>query len=503
VLFSWDLLIQGFADALTWSNLLWAFVGCLVGTLIGVLPGIGPSAGIAILLPLTTMIPPTSGIIMMAAIYYGAMYGGSTTAIVVNIPGEASSVPTCIDGYEMAKQGRAGAALGISAISSFVAGTLGLVGLTFFAPLLANVALAFGPPEYFALMFMGLSLVISLSGRALLKGLIAMSLGLLASLIGQNPLTGAVRLTFGWVDLMAGVSFISVIIGLFAISEVMINVEAAATLIYETKIKGWMPTWKEIRQCFGAMLRSTGIGFFLGLLPGCAPAVTTFIAYDVEKRFSKTPERFGKGAIEGVAAPEGANNATTSGGFVPLFAFGLPTGPALAVLLGGLMMYGLQPGPMLFQQNPKFVWAVIASMYIGNVILLVLNLPLVGFWARIALIPFPILGPIIILCCVIGAYSIRFLMFDVWITLVFGVIGYLMRKLSFPIAPMVLATVLAPMLETSLQQSLLISLGSPFIFFTRPIAAFFMALAFLSILRGIWIQVRTHAPEIAIDESDD
>jgi len=503
VLFSWDLLIQGFADALTWSNLLWAFVGCLVGTLIGVLPGIGPSAGIAILLPLTTMIPPTSGIIMMAAIYYGAMYGGSTTAIVVNIPGEASSVPTCIDGYEMAKQGRAGAALGISAISSFVAGTLGLVGLTFFAPLLANVALAFGPPEYFALMFMGLSLVISLSGRALLKGLIAMSLGLLASLIGQNPLTGAARLTFGWVDLMAGVSFISVIIGLFAISEVMINVEAAATLIYETKIKGWMPTWKEIRQCFGAMLRSTGIGFFLGLLPGCAPAVTTFIAYDVEKRFSKTPERFGKGAIEGVAAPEGANNATTSGGFVPLFAFGLPTGPALAVLLGGLMMYGLQPGPMLFQQNPKFVWAVIASMYIGNVILLVLNLPLVGFWARIALIPFPILGPIIILCCVIGAYSIRFLMFDVWITLVFGVIGYLMRKLSFPIAPMVLATVLAPMLETSLQQSLLISLGSPFIFFTRPIAAFFMALAFLSILRGIWIQVRTHAPEIAIDESDD
>jgi putative tricarboxylic transport membrane protein len=352
-------------------------------------------------------------------------------------------------------------------------------------------------------MFMGLSLVISLSGRALLKGLIAMSLGLLASLIGQNPLTGAARLTFGWVDLMAGVSFISVIIGLFAISEVMINVEEAATLIYETKIKGWMPTWKEIRQCFGAMLRSSGIGFFLGLLPGCAPAVTTFIAYDVEKRVSKTPERFGKGAIEGVAAPEGANNATSSGGFVPLFAFGLPTGPALAVLLGGLMMYGLQPGPMLFQQNPKFVWAVIASMYIGNVILLILNLPLVGFWARIALIPFPVLGPIIILCSIIGAYSIRFLLFDVWVTLVFGVIGYLMRKLGFPMAPMVLATVLAPMLEVSLQQSLLLSLGSPFIFFNRPIAAFFMALAFLSIIRGIWIQVRSHAPEVAIDESDD
>jgi putative tricarboxylic transport membrane protein len=503
VLFSWDFLITGFAEALTWSNLFWALVGCLVGTLIGVLPGIGPSAGIAILLPLTTMIPPTSGIIMMAAIYYGAMYGGSTTAIVVNIPGEASSVPTAIDGYEMAKQGRAGAALGIAAISSFVAGTLGLVGLTFFAPLLANVALAFGPPEYFALMFMGLSLVISLSGRALLKGLISMSIGLLASLIGQNPLTGAARLTFGWVDLMAGVSFISVIIGLFAISEVMINVEQAAAHIYETRIKGWLPTWAEIRQCFGAMVRSSGIGFFLGLLPGCAPAVTTFIAYDVEKRVSKHPERFGRGAIEGVAAPEGANNATTSGGFVPLFAFGLPTGPALAVLLGGFMMYGLQPGPMLFQQNPKFVWAVIASMYIGNVILLVLNLPLVGWWARIALIPFPVLGPIIILCSVVGAYSIRFLLFDVWVALLFGGIGYLMRKLGFPVAPMVLATVLAQMLETSLQQSLLISQGSPLIFFNRPIAAFFMALAFLSILRGIWLQVRSHAPEVAIDSGDD
>ncbi len=501
--FSLDFLMQGFADALSWTNLFWAFVGCLVGTLIGVLPGIGPSAGIAILLPITTMIPPTSGIIMMAAIYYGAMYGGSTTAIVVNIPGEASSVPTAIDGYEMAKQGRAGPALGICAIASFVAGTIGIVGLTLFAPILSNVALAFGPPEYFALMFMSLSLIISLSGRALLKGLIAMSLGLLASLIGQNPLTGAARLTFGWVDLMAGLNFISIIVGLFAISEVMINVERSAALIYESRIKGWMPTWEDIKRSFGAMLRASGIGFFLGLLPGCSPAVTTFIAYDAEKRFSRHPETFGKGAIEGVAAPEAANNATSTSGFIPLFAFGLPTGPPLAVLLGGLMMYGLQPGPMLFQQNPKFVWAVIASMYIGNVILLFLNLPLVGWWARIALVPFPILGPLIALFCIIGAYGIRFLVFDVWVALIFGVIGYLMRKLSFPIAPMVLATVLAPMLETSLQQSLLLSQGSPVIFFNRPIAAVFMALAILSILRGAWVQFKTHAPEIALDDADE
>ncbi|MEI6155214.1 MAG: tripartite tricarboxylate transporter permease, partial [Deltaproteobacteria bacterium] len=420
----------------------------------------------------------------------------------INIPGEASSVPTAIDGYEMAKQGRAGPALAISAVSSFFAGTLSLVGLTFFAPVLANFALAFGPPEYFALMFMGLSLVISLSGRALLKGIIAAALGLIASLIGQNPLTGAARLTFGSVDMMAGINFISVIIGLFAISEIMINVEHITARIYEIKNIDWIPRWADMRKCLGAMLRSTGIGFFLGLLPGCAPAVTTFIAYDVEKRVSKHPEEFGHGAIEGVAAPEGANNATTSGGFVPLFAFGLPTGPALAVLLGGFMMYGLQPGPMLFKENPQFVWAVIASMYIGNVILLVLNLPLVGMWARIALIPFPILGPLIILFSVIGAFSIRFMLFDVWVALIFGVIGYAMRKLGFPIAPMVLATVLAQMLETSLQQSLLISQGSPFIFFTRPISAFFMVLALASIIRGVWVQIKTKAPEVALEDDE-
>jgi putative tricarboxylic transport membrane protein len=439
---------------------------------------------------------------MMAAIYYGAMYGGSTTAIVVNIPGEASSVPTALDGYELAKQGRAGPALAIAAISSFVAGTLSLVGLTLFAPVLSEFALLFGPPEYFALMFMGLSLVISLSGQALLKGLIGASMGLMISLIGQNPLTGAARLTFGIQELMAGVNFISVIIGLFALGEVFANVEKKITLILEKKKIDWMPTMADINRCWGAMLRSTVVGFFLGLLPGCAPAVTTFVAYDLEKRVSKHPEQFGKGAIEGVAAPEGANNATCSGGFVPLFAFGLPTGPALAVLLGGFMMYGLQPGPLLFKEQPEFVWAVIASMYIGNVICLILNLPLVGMWARIALIPFPILGPLIIMFSVIGAYSIRFLMFDVWVALVFGVIGYVMRKFRFPMAPLVLASVLAQMLETSLSQSLVISRGSPLIFFTRPIAAVFMALAILSIIRGFWVQIKYGRPE-ALVESDD
>ena len=499
--FSFDYLIQGFAIALTWQNLFWALMGCLIGTLVGVLPGIGPASGIAILLPMTTVLPPTSAIIMMAAIYYGAMYGGSTTAIVVNIPGEASSVPTAIDGYEMAKQGKAGPALGICAISSFVAGTLGLVGLTFFAPLLADVAVVFGPPEYFALMFMALTLIISLSGRALLKGVISMAIGLMTALIGQDPLTGAARLTFGFPKLLAGIDFISVIVGLFAISEVMINVELKITAISQ-KITNWMPSWADIKQCTGAMLRSTAVRFFLGLLPGVTPSVTTFVAYDLEKRVSKHPERFGKGAIEGVAAPEGANNATSSAGFVPLFSFGIPTAPSMAVLLGGLMMYGLQPGPMLFRENPEFVWAVIASMYIGNVMLIILNLPLVGMWARICVIPFYILGPLIVFCAVLGTYSIRFLAFDVWVMLLFGVIGYFMRKLGYPVAPMVLATVIAQMIETSLGQTLLISQGSLLILFTRPISAVFMGLAFLSIARGIWLQVRLKPPEVALEEDD-
>jgi putative tricarboxylic transport membrane protein len=500
--FSWDYLLQGFAIALTWQNLFWALVGSLIGTLVGVLPGIGPSSGIAILLPLTTFLPPTPAIIMMAAIYYGAMYGGSTTAIVVNIPGEASSVPTALDGYEMAKQGNAGPALAMAAISSFVAGTLSLILLTFFAPICAGFALAFGPPEYFALMLMGLSLVISLSGRALLKGVISMAVGLLAALIGQNPLTGAARLTFGSLDLMAGINFISVIVGVFAISEVMLNIEAEAGAISLAGIKNLMPTWADIKRCTGPMLRSTGVGFFLGLLPGCAPSVTTFVAYDLEKRIAKDPDRFGKGAIEGVAAPEGANNATSTAGFVPLFSFGLPTAPSMAVLLGGLMMYGLQPGPMLFKNNPQFVWAVIASMYIGNVMLLVLNLPLVGIWARIAIVPFPILAPIIIFCSVLGTYSIRFILFDVWVMLVFGVIGYFMRKLGFPIAPLVLASVLAQMLETSLQQALLISQGSPFIFFTRPISLTFMVLSAISILWGLWVQLKKKDRVVVVDADE-
>jgi len=499
---AWTMLAQGFASALTPVNLLFALIGCIAGTLVGVLPGLGPTAAIAMLLPLTTMLPPAPAIIMMAAIYYGAMYGGSTTAILVNIPGEASSVPTAIDGYQLNQQGRGGPALGISAITSFVAGTIGVVGLTFFAPLLSQVALAFGPPEYFALAFLGLSLIISLSGRALVKGILAAAFGLLTAMVGLDPLTGVARLTFGQPLLMAGIEFVPIIMGLFAISEVLLNVEASVHGILTTHKIEWLPSWQDIKETWGAMLRSGLLGFFMGLIPGCSPAVTSFMAYDLERRVSKHPERFGKGAMDAIAAVEGANNATASGGFVPLFSFGIPSGPALAVLLGGFMMYGLQPGPRLMTEQPQLLWTIIASMYIGNVMLLVLNLPLVGVWARMALIPFPILGPLIVAFTFIGAYSLRFQMLDIWIVLLFGVIGYLMRKFGFPVAPMVLAAVLARMLETSLMQSLVISQGSALIFFTRPISVVFMFVALFFIARGIWLQVKTPAENVALEESD-
>jgi putative tricarboxylic transport membrane protein len=451
------------------------------------------------------MLPPAPALIMMAAIYYGAMYGGSTTAILVNIPGEASSVPTAMDGYKLAQQGRAGPALGIAAISSFVAGTLGLIGLTFFAPPLARVALAFGPPEYFALTFLGLSLIISLSGKALVKGLIAATIGLLSAMIGLDPLTGTSRLTFGSVQLMAGIEFVPIIMGLFGIGEVLANLEANVKLLVRSEKLDWLPSWNDIKISFGAMLRSGVIGFFLGLIPGFSPAVTSFMAYDIEKRISKDGAKFGQGAIQGVAAPEGANNATSTGGFVPLFAFGIPSGPALAVLLGGFMMYGLQPGPRLFNENPQLVWAIIASMYIGNVMLVVLNLPLVGFWARLALIPFPILAPLIVTFTLIGAYSMRYSMLDIWVVLLFGVIGYLMRKLGFPVAPLVLAAVLAKLMETSFMQSMVLSHGSPVIFFARPISLAFMAVAILFIGRGIWSQIglgKIAAQPLVLDEAE-
>ncbi|KQU25872.1 transporter [Bacillus sp. Leaf13] len=464
------MLISGFTEALTPINLMMAVIGVLVGTLVGMLPGLGPTSAIAILLPLTTVLGPVEGIIMLAGIYYGAMYGGSTTAILLNIPGEVSSVPTCLDGYPLAKQGRGGPALGIAAISSFVAGVLGVIGLVFFAPILANQALKFGPPEYFALMILALTVIINLAGNSIIKGLIMGLFGYMLSMVGMGPTGGQPRFDFGIDALSAGFDMISIIIGLFAITEVIKGMEEKQTAISVGKIGSVYPSKSDLRKSSKAMIRGGFIGFIMGILPGCSTAVTTFLSYDIEKKMSKNPEKFGKGAIEGVAAPEAANNATSSAGFIPLFALGIPSSPPLAILLAGLMIYGLQPGPVLFEQSGSFVWTVIASMFIGNIMLLALNLPLVGLWAKLTQIPYGVIAPIILILSFIGAYTVRNNLFDVFVALIFGVLGYFLHKYRWPVVPLILCFILGPMLEQSFVQSLSMSKGEFSIFIDRPIS---------------------------------
>lgn len=485
------LLLSGFAEALTWPNLLVVALGALVGTLVGVLPGLGPTSAIAILLPLTTVLPPTQGIIMLAGIYYGAMYGGSTTAILLNIPGEVSSVPTCLDGYPLARQGRGGAALGVAAVGSFVAGSLAVVGLVLFAPFLADQAIKFGPPEYFALMVMALTVIVNLAGSSLLKALTMGVFGYLLSLVGIGPSSGMPRMNVDNSAWTGGFELVSLIIGLFAITEVLKGLEEKKTAIVSAKIKSVYPSRADLKQSFKPMLRGGVLGFFMGLLPGCSPAVSTFLSYDLEKRVSKHPEKFGQGAIEGVAAPESANNATSSAGFIPLLALGIPASPPLAILLGGLMIYGLAPGPTLFAQHGEFVWTVIASMFIGNAMLLVLNLPLVRMWAKLTQVPYGILAPIILLLSVIGAYSVRASLFDVTVAVVFGGLGWLFHKFRWPVIPFVLCFILGPLLEQSLIQSMAMSAGSPWIFFQRPISLTLMILSVLLLLFAWRLKRRT------------
>ena len=486
-----SMLLGGFADALTPLNLAMAAIGALVGTLVGVLPGLGPTSAIAILLPLTTVLGPVQGIIMLAGIYYGAMYGGSTTAILLNIPGEAASVPTCLDGYPLARQGRGGPALGIAAIGSFLAGTLGVFGLVFSAPWLADQALKFGPPEYFALMVLAITVIVNLAGNSMTKGLIMGITGLVLSMIGLGPVGGQMRFDFGIDELSAGLDMVSVIIGLFAITEVLKGMEEKQTSISADQIGSVYPTKADLIQRLPAMFRGGLIGFFLGLLPGCAPAVTTFLAYDVEKKVSKHPEKFGTGVMEGVASPESANNATTSAGFIPLFAFGLPSSPALAVLLAGLMIYGLQPGPMLFEQNGSFVWTIIASMFIGNIMLLMLNLPLIGLWTKITQIPYGVIAPIIFVLSIIGAYTVRNSMFDILVALIFGVLGYIFHKYHWPVVPLVLAFILGPMLERSFVQSLSMSAGDFSVFFVRPISLTLLIVSVVLVYVSVILMKRT------------
>jgi len=476
-------LLLGFSIALTPTNLLFAFIGVFLGTVIGALPGIGPSAGVAVLLPVTFGMSPVTAIIMLAGIYYGAMYGGTITSVLINTPGESSSVMTTLDGFQMALKGRAGAALGMAAIGSFIAGTASVVLLMLAAPPLADLAVTFGPPEYFALMVLGLTTLASLTGGSMLKGMVMAVAGLMLGTVGIDLMIGAPRFTFESVNLLDGLDFLPVAVGLFAIGELMFNLYRPIRVEpIKAKLSGLLPTRQDWRDSYGAIARGTCIGFFVGILPGAGATISSFLAYATEKRVSKHPELFGTGVIEGVAAPESANNAASTGALVPLMALGIPGSGTTAVMLGALTLYGMQPGPLLLSTHPEVFWGLVASMYIGNVMLLILNLPLAPVFASILRVPYSILIPIITGIALIGVYSVENSLFSVGVTIAFGGIGFMMRLYGYPPAPLVLALVLGPMLEKALRQSLQMSLGNPDIFVTRPMSAFILAFALLAVL---------------------
>jgi putative tricarboxylic transport membrane protein len=496
--------ITGFSVALQPINLMFCFLGVFIGTLIGVLPGIGPVGTMAILLPVTYGIPPTTAIIMLAGIYYGAQYGGSTTSILVNIPGEAASVVTTLDGYQMALKGRAGPALGIAAFGSFIAGTIGVIGLQLLAPPLVAVALRFGPPEYSSLMILGFVILTYLAQKSMAKALMMAGVGIILGTIGLDTMTGMPRFTFGIPELLDGVGLAPLAMSLFGISEILLNVEKKIKQeLLTTKVKGLFPTREDWRRSIGAILRGSGSGFFLGILPGGGAVLGSFVSYALEKRISKHPEEFGKGAIEGVAAPESANNSAAQGAFIPLLTLGIPSNVVMAILLGALMIHNITPGPMLVKTHPQLFWGVISSMYMGNIMLLVLNLPLIGLWVQLLRVPYAILFPLILYICLIGAYVINNSVIDVTLMLLCGVVGYLMRKFEYEPAPLVLAYVLAPMLENALRQSLILSGGSFGIFMVRPISAGCLVVAAALLVSSLLPMIRKKREEIVAEAKED
>ena len=465
-------LAYGFGVAFTPENLLLCLLGCMMGTLVGVLPGLGPAASISLLLPTTFKMSPTGGLIMLSGILYGAMYAGSTTSILVNIPGEAFSVVTCLDGYQMARQGRAGPALGIAAFGSFIAGTLGIIGLTLSAAPLVDLALRFGPPEYFCLMILGMTMLVFLTSGHIVKALMMASFGFLLSTIGQEVFTGTFRFTFGIFELYDGVGVVPAVMGLFGISEVLMNLEEKykPQEIISKKIRGLLPSYQDWMDSKWPIVRGTLVGFSLGSLPGGGTLLSTFASYTIEKKLSKHPERFGKGAIEGVAGPESTNNAAVQASYIPLLTLGIPPTPTLAILMGALMIHNILPGPLLMTEHPDIFWGLIASMYIGNAMLLVLNLPLIRMWVQVLKVPYPILFPLILLICLIGSYTINSSIVDGTIMILFGIMGYLMRKFKYEIAPAVLAMVLGVVMEPALRRSLIMSSGNFKIFFASTIS---------------------------------
>jgi putative tricarboxylic transport membrane protein len=470
-------LLLGLSVALTPENLLFAVIGCVFGTLIGVLPGIGPSAGTALLIPLTAKLPPTGAIIMLTAIFYGTQYGGTITSILLNVPGEAASAITCIDGHQMAKRGRAGSALSVAAIGSFIGGTFATIALVCVAGPLTRVALEFGPVEFFALMVLGLSLLMGLAGDSMVKALMMGVVGLLLAMIGMDPVRGAPRFTFGMMELLDGLNFVPVIMGLFGLSEILENAEKKLSQSVGAEVGSLIPSREEVRDSTAPVIRGTIVGTLLGLVPGMTGSMSSFLSYSMEKKLSRHPERFGSGAVEGVAGPETANNAHANGALIPLFTLGIPASPTVAVLMGAFMMNGLIPGPFLFREQPALVWGVIASFFIGNLILVVLNLPLISIWVKILKIPYSILFAIILAFMVIGAYGVDNSIFDVAVMLVSGVFGYLLKKFDFPMAPIVLTLILGPVMERALRRSMEMSQGDISIIFSSPLAVVLLILS--------------------------
>jgi putative tricarboxylic transport membrane protein len=479
-------LSNGFATALSPSVLLYAFVGCVVGTLVGVLPGVGPLAGISLLLPVSFGLSPTTAIVLLAGIYYGAMYGGSTTSILMRIPGEAASVMTCIDGYAMTQKGRAGPALALSAIGSYVAGTVSVVALMFLAPPLAEFALRFGPPENFALLVLGLLVLAYMSAGSMVRALAMAALGLLLGMVGIDTMTGVFRFHYGIAELGDGIGVVPTAVGLFGLSEILLSAgQAVRGEIHRPRLRELLPSRQEWREAGGPIARGTVLGFLIGILPGPGHVISSFVSYAVERRLSRHPERFGQGAVEGVAGPESANNAATSGAFVPMLALGLPSGAIPAIMMAAMMIHGLAPGPLLIQQQPQLFWSFIASMYVGNVVLLILNLPFVGLFVNLLRIPYSFLYPSILAFATLGVYAVNNSVVDVWIMAAMGLLGYVLRKFDFELAPIVLGLVLAPMLELSFRQSLAMSAGSYAVFVTRPIATVMLVVGLVLLLLGL------------------
>ena len=476
-------LYNGFAVALAPDVLIYAFIGCVVGTLVGVMPGVGPLAGMSLLLPATFGLDATKAIIMLSGIYYGAMYGGSTTSILMRIPGEAASVVTCIDGYEMARKGRAGAALAIAAIGSYIAGTASVIALMFLAPPLATFALRFGPAEFFSLLVLGLVVLAYMSSGSVLRSMAMAATGLLLGTVGIDHMSGYFRFAYGVTELGDGIGVVPVAVGLFGIAEILLSAsQRIEKPIAAPGLRDLVPSRQELREAAAPIARGTVLGFLIGIIPGSAHTISTFVSYALEKRLSKHPEQFGKGAVAGLAGPESANNAASCGAFVPMLALGLPSAPIIALMLAAMIVHGIQPGPMLIEHHPNLFWGFIASMYIGNVVLLILNLPMVGIFVNLLRIPYQFLYPAIIVFAILGVYAVNSSIVDVWIMLVMGLFGFVLRKLDFDPAPLVLGLVLLPMMELSLRQALTISNNGYGIFVTRPISLALLCVAAVLLL---------------------